>query len=66
MNVIFKPKAEETIQNIAEFVDDMNVAGAEGRWAEKFIEHVYKVGELESLKFPLCNNESLAKEGIAA
>jgi hypothetical protein len=60
MNVIFKPKAEETLQDIAEFIDDINISGAGERWAEKFVEHIYKVAKLENLKFALCNNESLA------
>jgi len=28
MNVVFKPKAEETLRSIAEFIDDMNTSGA--------------------------------------
>lgn len=65
MKVIFKPLAEETLQNIAEFVDDMNVAGAGERWAERFIASIYKTAKLENLKFPLCNNESLAMAGYS-
>ena len=65
MKVIFKPKAEETLQNIAEFIDDMNVSGAGERWAEKYVEHIFKVAALQSLKFPLCNNQSLADDGFS-
>jgi hypothetical protein len=65
MNVVFKPKAEETLQNIAEFIDDMNTSGAGERWATKLVEHIYKVAELENLKFALCHNESLAASGLS-
>jgi len=65
MNLIFKPKAEETLQNIAEFIDDMNISGAGERWAEKFVEHIHRVAKLENLRFPLCNNELLANEGFS-
>ena len=65
MKVIFKPKAEETLQNIAEFIDDMNVSGAGERWAEKLVAFIFKIAELQNLKFPLCNNESLANNGFS-
>ena len=65
MNLIFKPKAEETLQGIAEFIDDMNVAGAGERWAEKLVEHIYKIAQLENLRFPLCNNQALANNGFS-
>ena len=65
MNVVFKPKAEETLRNIAEFIDDMNTSGAGERWAEKFVKHIYKVAALENLGHPLCTNESLANSDFS-
>jgi len=65
MKVIFKPKAEETLQNIAEFIDDINVSGAGERWAEKLVLYIFRIAELQNLKFPLCNNQSLAEEGFS-
>jgi hypothetical protein len=65
MNLVFKPKAEETLQNIAEFIDDANTPGAGERWEERLIEHIYKVAKLENLKFALCHNETLAEAGFS-
>ncbi len=63
MNVIFKPKAEETLQNIAEFIDDTNLFGAGERWAVKLVEYICKTASLENVKFSLCHNDALASEG---
>jgi len=65
MNVVFKPKAEETLQNVAEFIDDTNLIGAGERWAVKFVQYIYKIAELNNLKFPLCHNEALAEDGYS-
>lgn len=61
MNLVFKPKAEDTLRDIVEFIDDMNVFGAGERWAVKFVAFIEEYTNLKSIKtFPLCNNESLA------
>jgi hypothetical protein len=65
MNVVFKHSAEDTLRDIAEFIDDMNVSGAGERWAERFVEYIYRIAKLENLKFPLCHNESLANAGFS-
>ena len=66
MNVVFKSKAEDTLRDIVEFIDDMNVFGAGERWAVKFVEFIYGYAQLKSIKkFPLCNNESLATQGMS-
>ena len=66
MNVVFKPNAEDTLREIAEFVDDMNVSGAGERWAVKFVAVIYKYANIKSIKtFPLCSNELLALEGMS-
>ena len=66
MNIVFKPKAEDTLRDIVEFVDDMNVFGAGERWAVKCIEFIAEYAQIKSIKkFPLCNNESLALAGMS-
>ncbi len=66
MNVVFRHAAEETLREIAEFVDDMNVSGAGERWAAKLVSSVYRRANLKTIKtFPLCNNEELATEGFS-
>ncbi|MBP6732165.1 MAG: hypothetical protein KA149_08905 [Chitinophagales bacterium] len=66
MNIVFKPNAEDTLRDIVEFVDDMNLSGAGERWAVKLVEFVQKYADLKSVKkFPLCNNESLAFAGLS-
>ena len=66
MTVVFKPKAEDTLRDITEFIDDMNVSGAGERWAVKFVEFIYEYAEIKTIKIHLlCNNESLAEAGMS-
>lgn len=66
MSVIFKPTAEDTLREIVEFMDDVNVFGAGERWAVKFLDFVSSYAMLHSIKkFPLCKNESLALAGLS-
>jgi hypothetical protein len=66
MKVVFKRIAEDTLREIVEFVDDINVSGAGERWAEKLMAFLQRFAHIESIKtYPLCHNESLALAGMS-
>ncbi|MCW5906405.1 MAG: hypothetical protein KIS94_00965 [Chitinophagales bacterium] len=66
MNIIFKSTAEDTLRDIVEFIDDVNVFGAGERWAVKFLDFVDSYAVFHNIKkFPMYNNESLALVGLS-
>jgi len=64
MRVSFKPEAEETLFEIAYFIDCINSEGAGDRWTEKFISGVSSYA-LPNVQYGLCSDEYLASLGLS-
>ena len=59
MNIAFSESALEKINDIAEFIDDINTEGAGDRWVERLFQFVDEYA-LSNVSWPLCNHPDLA------
>ena len=64
MKVVFEPEAIETIYEVADFIDTINVPGAGNIWATYFIETIKSFAK-PHIKYGLCNNQILADFGLS-
>ncbi|MBS1625573.1 MAG: hypothetical protein JST83_16215 [Bacteroidetes bacterium] len=64
MKVEIKPEAEETLFEIAYFIDCINTDGAGGRWIDRFIEYLYSYTK-PNVTYALCNDSELAALGLS-
>ena len=60
MKLYLSETAQEKINDVAEFVDDINLFGAGERWAERLIDFLLEHASLENVQWQLCRNKDLA------
>jgi hypothetical protein len=58
------PEAEETLFEVAYFVDCINVQGSGDTWSDKFISKLYSYAK-PNVRYALCNDEYLASLGLS-
>lgn len=61
MNVVILPFAQETIDEIAEFVDGINTPGAGDRWTDRILDFIIAYAK-PGVKYSLCQNANLAQK----
>ncbi len=61
MNVVIEPLAQETIEEIAEFAESVNTAGAGDRWTDKILDFIIGYAQ-PNAQYALCNNKELARQ----
>ncbi len=61
MKVIIEPLAQETITEIAEFVDGINTPGAGERWVDKILDFIAAYAK-PNVQYSVCANKVLAKK----
>ncbi len=62
--MILMPEAEETLFEVAYFVDCINVQGSGDTWSDKFISKLYSYAK-PNVRYALCNDEYLASLGLS-
>ena len=60
MKVVLHPIAQETIDEIAEFVDGINTPGAGDRWTDRILDFIIAHAKPRA-KYALCQNDELAE-----
>ena len=60
MNIQLSTSALEKINDIAEFIDDINTEGAGDRWIERLFDFISDYANADNVTWGLCNNEELA------
>ncbi len=60
MKLYISETAQNKINDVAEFVDDINLFGAGERWAERLIAFLLEHAKLDNVQWQLCNNKDLA------
>ena len=61
MRVIIEAGAQETIEEIAEFIDGINTPGAGDRWTDRILDFINDYAK-PKVKYALCHNRDLADE----
>lgn len=61
MNVIIHDVAQDTIDEVAEFIDGINTPGAGERWIDKILDFILTYAK-PNVKYALCNNSILASQ----
>jgi hypothetical protein len=64
MKVVFRPNAEIVLDEVADFIDGLNVEGAGALWAERFIAHIYTYA-LPNVTYSLCRDQDFAAAGLS-
>ena len=60
-NLEIKPKAKESIVDVADFIELINTPGSSDKWVNKVESFLHELASSSIKKFPLCNNHQLAK-----
>jgi len=61
LTVLIKPDAQNTINEIAEFIDGINTPGAGDRWTDRILDFIAAYAQ-PGAQYALCNNPELANE----
>ena len=64
MRVVFKPDAEIVLDEVAEFIDSINIEGSGRLWAQRLISHLYSYA-LPNVTYALCKDEQFAASGFS-
>ena len=64
MRVSLEPDALETLSDVAEFIDTINIPGAGEFWVTDFILHLYTCA-IPNVTYALCQNKTFAEEGLS-
>lgn len=64
MKIVIEPIAQDTITEIAEFVDGINTEGAGDRWTDKILDFIVSYAQPKT-QYALCSNKTLAQEGFS-
>jgi hypothetical protein len=64
MRVVFRPDAESVLDEVADFIDGINIEGSGGLWTERFIAHVYTYA-LPNVTYALCKDQDFAAAGLS-
>jgi len=65
VNVAISESALEKINDVAEFIDDINTEGAGDRWVERLFDFIAGYAALPNVEWQLCKNEALAERGYS-
>ena len=65
MDVAISESALEKINDVAEFIDDINTEGAGDRWVERLFDFIAGYAALPNVEWQLCKNEALAERGYS-
>ena len=61
MRVIISPIAQDTILEVAEFVEGINTTGAGDRWTDKILDFIASYAQPKA-KYSLCRDKDLRKK----
>ncbi len=61
MKVVILPLAQDTIDEIAEFVDGINTPGAGERWTDRILDFIIEYAK-PGVKYTMCHNAGLAQK----
>ena len=65
MKIVFSAAALDKINDIAEFIDDINTEGAGDSWAERLFQFIAEYANLPNITWALCNHPQLAERGYS-
>lgn len=57
-----KPKAQEAIEDVADFLELINTPGSSVKWVNKLEAFLEKLAAVPLKQFPFCNNANLARQ----
>ena len=64
MKVVFRPNAERVLDDVADFIDGINLEGSGELWVERLISHIYTYA-LPNITYALCRDEDFASAGLS-
>lgn len=65
MKIVFSSSALEKINDVAEFIDDINTEGAGDRWVERLFQFTATYAQLPNVTWSVCKNLELAEKGYS-
>lgn len=63
--VEIKDRARNAIDDVAEFIELINVLGSSAKWVNKLYDFMEEMAALPLKQFPLCHNTKLAGMGFS-
>ena len=64
MKIVIRRKAMRTLESIAEYVEELNTAGAGDRWLDRFFNRISSLVQ-PNIQYPLCGGRQLAERGYS-
>ena len=64
MRVVFRPDAEMVLDEIADFIDGINIEGSGALWSERLVAFIYTYA-LPNVTYALCRDEDFAAAGLS-
>lgn len=64
MRVVFRPDAERVFDEVADFIDGINIEGAGELWTERLIDNVYSYAK-PNVTYALCRDQDFAAAGLS-
>jgi len=64
MRVVFRPDAERVLDEVASFLDSINIEGSGELWSERLITHIYTYA-LPNVTYALCRDEDFAAADLS-